>query len=139
MTQKIAGGKAFWTCAGFTLVSALVGATFSVLSLRVIGTGHQHEYALYAASRSVALVLTIIFVMLRRSWRGVVTMAVAMTIVQVFDSVVGYLLHEPSEIYGPALFAIINAALLVWMSRAHTQLTSSVSNDKPASSSQYVR
>jgi hypothetical protein len=117
MTQKIARGKAFWTCAGFTLVSALVGATFSVLSLRMVGTGHQHEYALYAASRSVALVLTILFVMVRRSWGGVVAMAILMTIVQLFDSVVGFQLHEPGEIYGPALFAVVNAVLLVWMLR----------------------
>jgi hypothetical protein len=118
MTERLAGGKAFWTCAGFTLASALVGATFSSLSLRMVGTGHQHEYALYAASRSVALVLTIVFIMLRRSWGGIVALAVAMTIVQLFDSVVGYLLREPGELYGPALFAIINAVLLVWMSRA---------------------
>jgi hypothetical protein len=53
-------GRAFWTCAGFTLFSAIVSASFSLLSLRMAG---GHEYALYAASRSVALPLAIIYAM----------------------------------------------------------------------------
>jgi hypothetical protein len=118
MTKKIAGGKAFWSCAGFTLISAFVGATFSVLSLSMVGTGHQHEYALYATSRSIALLLTTAFVMIRRSWDGVIVTTIAMTIVQLLDAVVGGLTHNPGETYGPALFAIVHAMLMLWMFRS---------------------
>ena len=78
-------GPAFWTCAGFTLFSALVSAGFSLLSLRMAG---GHEYALYAASRSVALPLAVLYAMATRSRGGVATAAVAMILVQDFDGVV---------------------------------------------------
>jgi hypothetical protein len=118
MTKKIASGRAFWICAGFTLVSASVSATFSVLSLSMAGTGHQHEYSLYATSRSIALLLATIFVMGRRSREGVTAMAIAMTIVQLLDAIVGSLAHNPGKTYGPAVFAMINAMLMVWMFRS---------------------
>jgi hypothetical protein len=54
-----------------------VSASFSLLSLRMAG---GHEYALYAASRSVALPLAIIYAMALRSRGGVATLAVAMTL-----------------------------------------------------------
>lgn len=107
-------GRAFWTCAGFTLFSAIVGAGFSLLSLRMVG---GHEYALYAASRSIALVLGIIYAMARRSHGGIATLAVAMTLVQLFDAVVGLLLHDPGRSYGPVAFAAINFGLFLWMNR----------------------
>ena len=84
----------------------------------MVGFGHQHEYALYAASRSIALVLATLFAMSRRSWGEVAAMAVAMTLVQLFDAVVGFLIHNPGQTCGPLLFAVINATLLVWMGRS---------------------
>jgi hypothetical protein len=116
MNTQLASGKAFWSCAGFTLFSALVSATFSMLALGMVGTGHQHEYALYAASRSVALLLAATFAVGRRSWGGVAAMATAMTIVQLLDTVTGILIHNPGQTYGPALFTLINLTLLIWMS-----------------------
>ena len=107
-------GRAYWTCAGFTLFSAIVSAAFSLLSLRMAG---GHEYALYAASRSVALPLAVLYAMARRSHGGVAALAVAMTMVQLFDAVVGLRLHDPGRAYGPMLFAAINLGLLLWMKR----------------------
>ncbi len=115
MNTQPASGIAFWSCAGFTLFSALVSATFSMLALGMVGTGHQHEYALYAASRSVALLLAATFAVGRRSWGVVAAMATAMTIVQLLDTVTGILIHNPGQTYGPALFTLINLGLLLWM------------------------
>jgi hypothetical protein len=64
--------KAFWTCAGFTLFSAVVSAVFSLLALGMAG---EHEFALYAASRSVALALATVAAMVSRSQGGVTAMA----------------------------------------------------------------
>ena len=111
-------GRAYWICAGFTLFSAIVSAGFaphSLLSRRMAG---GHEYALYAASRSVALPLAVLFAMIWRSHGGVATLAVAMTLVQFFDGVVGLRLHDPGRAYGPFVFAAINLGLLLWMNRA---------------------
>jgi hypothetical protein len=118
MNKQPASGKAFWVCAGFTLFSATVSAIFSILALGMVGSGHQHEYALYAASRSVALLLAAAIAMGRRSWEGVATMATAMTVVQLLDTVTGVLIHNPGQTYGPGLFTLINLTLLMWMSVA---------------------
>jgi hypothetical protein len=107
-------GRSYWICAGFTLFSAIVSATFSLLSLRMAG---GHEYALYAASRSIALPLAVIYAMATRSRGGIATLAVAMTLVQLFDGFVGFQLHQPGRAYGPIVFAAINLALLLRMNR----------------------
>ena len=115
METARAGKAAFWTCAGFTLLSALVSMTFSLLALHVRGNGHQHEYALYAASRSVALPLAIVSAMALRSRAGLASLAVAMILVQMFDAYVGFAIHNAGELYGPLLIAVINAGLLWFM------------------------
>jgi hypothetical protein len=107
-------GRAYWICAGFTLFSAIVSASFSLLSLRMAG---GQEYVLYAASRSVALPLAVIYAMALRSHGGMATLAVAMTLVQLFDGIVGLRLHDPGRAYGPMVFAAINLGLLLWMNR----------------------
>jgi len=108
-------GRAFWTCAGFTLLSALVSMTFSLLALRMVA---GHEYALYAASRSVALPLAVLYAMIRRSRGGIAALATAMTLVQLLDGFIGLHLYDPSRTYGPIAFAGINFGLLLWMNRS---------------------
>jgi hypothetical protein len=114
-------GRAFWVCAGFTLLSAIVSVNFSLLSLRMAG---GQEYALYAASRSVALPLAVVYAMALRSYGGVAALAVAMTLVQMFDGMIGLRLHDPGRAYGPMVFAAINFGLLVWMTRRSASLRS---------------
>ena len=114
MRSGDAFGLAYWTCAGFTLFSAIVSGGFSLLSLGMTG---GNEYALYAASRSVGLPLAVIYAMALRSHGGTATLAVAMTLVQLFDGIVGLHLHNPGRTYGPMVFAAINFGLLVWMNR----------------------
>jgi hypothetical protein len=107
-------GRAYWLCAGFTLFSAVVSAAFSLLALRMAG---GHEYALYAASRSVALPLAAVFAMATRSRGGVAAMAVAMTLIQLFDAFIGFRLHDPGKAYGPLILSAMNFGLLLWMKR----------------------
>jgi hypothetical protein len=111
--------RAFWICAGFTLFSSLVSVAFSVLALRM-ATGH--DYALYAASRSVALPVAVVYAMMRRSIGGIAALALAMTLVQLLDGFIGLRLHDPARAYGPIAFAAINFGLLLWMNRAPAEL-----------------
>jgi hypothetical protein len=108
-------GRAYWACAGFTLFSAIVSAGFSLASLRMAG---GHEYALYAASRSVALPLATVCAMALRSRGGVAALATAMTLVQLFDGIIGFRLNDPSRAYGPLVFSALNLGMLLWMNRA---------------------
>jgi hypothetical protein len=105
-------GRAYWACAAFTLFSAVVSAGFSLLALRTAG---GHEYALYAASRSVALPLAAVYTMALRSRGGVAALAVAMILVQLFDAIIGFRLNDPGRAYGPMVVSAINLAVLSWM------------------------
>jgi len=107
-------GRAYWLCAGFTLLSAVVSAAFSLLALRMAG---GQDYLLYAASRSVALPFAAVFAMVTRSRGGVAAMAVAMTLIQLFDAFIGFRLHDPGKAYGPLILFAINFGLLLWMKR----------------------
>jgi hypothetical protein len=80
------------------------------------------EYALYAASRSVALPLAVLYAMTRRSSGGIAALALAMTLVQLLDGFIGLHLHDSNRAYGPIAFAAINFGLLLWMNRTSPKL-----------------
>jgi hypothetical protein len=80
----------------------IVSVTFSLLSLR-IATGY--EYALYAASRSVALPLATLYAMTRRSREGIAALSFAMTPVQLFDAFIGGCISDLNRAYGPIALA----------------------------------
>lgn len=104
--------KAYRICAGFTLLSALVSAGFSLQALR---RSKDVENALYATSRSVALPLAVVGATLSRSRAGLTTLAMLMSVIQLFDGIIGFRLRTPAKAYGPITFAAINAALLLWL------------------------
>jgi hypothetical protein len=52
-----------------------------------------------------------------RSRRAIAFLGIAMTLVQVFDGVIGALAHDPSKTYGPFAFAVLNALAVGWMLR----------------------
>jgi hypothetical protein len=111
--QKLARAmtKSFWSCAIMTLVSAGVSAGFSLVGLFDGGSGDS--FARYAASRSVALLLTVVIAICARSRMTLAVLGIAMTIVQAFYGVIGVLAHDPSKTYGPFAFAVLNALLVI--------------------------
>ncbi len=98
-----------------TLVSAGLSAGFSLAGLR--GPGSEDSFARYAASRSVALLLTVLIAMRVRSRMAIAFLGIAMTVVQAFDGVIGALAHDPSKTYGPFAFAVLNALAVSWLLR----------------------
>ena len=108
--------KSFWTCAVMTLVSAGVSAGFSLVGL--FGPGSADSFARYAASRSVALLLTVVIAICIRSRMALAVLGIAMTVVQAFDAVIGALAHDPSKTYGPFTFAVLNVFAVIWLLRA---------------------
>jgi hypothetical protein len=99
--------KRFWSCALMTLLSAGVSAGFSLVSL--FGPDGSGSLSRYAASRSVALLLTTLIAVAVRSRLAIAFLGITMTIVQAFDGVIGALAHDPSKTYGPFTFALLNA------------------------------
>jgi hypothetical protein len=98
-----------------TLLSAGVSAGFSLAGLFDPGSGDS--FARYAASRSVALLLTVVIAICVRSRVALAVLGIAMTFVQAFDGVIGALAHNPSKTYGPFAFAILNALAVIWLLR----------------------
>jgi len=94
---------AFWICAAITTLNAVVSAGFSVA--RLLGP-EGGEVALYAASRSVALLLVVFAVWWLRSRAGMAALAFVMGLVQLFDTGIGLLAHELGKTLGPLVFAI---------------------------------
>jgi hypothetical protein len=99
--------RRFWICALITLLSAGVSAGFSVDGL--FGSGGSDSFVRYAASRSVALLLTILIAICVRSRVAIAFLGIVMTIVQALDGIIGALAHDPSKTYGPFAFAVLNA------------------------------
>jgi hypothetical protein len=108
--------KRFWICALMTLLSAGVSAGFSLQGL--FGPGGSESFARYAASRSVALLLTVLIAIGVRSRMAIAFLGMAMTAVQAFDGVIGALAHDPAKTYGPFAFAVLNALAVGWLLRA---------------------
>ena len=90
-----------------TLLSGGVSAGFSLDGL--FGSGSSDNFARYAASRSVALLLTILIAICVRSRVAIALLGFVMAIVQAFDGIIGALAHDPSKTYGPFAFAVLNA------------------------------
>jgi hypothetical protein len=107
--------KRFWSCALVTLLSTGVSAGFSLAGL--LGPGSNDGFASYAASRSAALLLTVLIATGVRSRTAIAFLGIAITIVQAFDAVIGALAHDASKTYGPFAFAVLNALALGWLLR----------------------
>jgi len=107
--------KAFWACALITALSAFISAGFSLSGLS--GGSDFNPSAWYAASRSIALPLAVVAVIAVRSRAGLMAMALTMGLVQAFDTVIGFNLHDPSKTYGPLVLSLATLAALVWLWR----------------------
>ena len=107
--------KRFWGCALMTLLSAGVSAGFSLAGL--LGPGSDDSFARYAASRSIALLLTVLVAIRVRSRIAIAFLGIVMTVVQALDGVIGALAHDPSKTYGPFAFAVLSALAVGWLLR----------------------
>ena len=94
-----------------TLLSAGVSAGFSLVGL--FGPGGGDNFARYAASRSIALLVAVVIAICVRSRMALAVLGIAMTVVQACDGVIGALAHDPSKTYGPFAFAVLNALVVI--------------------------
>ena len=115
MTHTQLSTRTFWICATITVVSAVVSASFSVAALG--GEGGQDQYAMYAASRSIALTLAVLACIAMRSRSGVMALALTMGLVQGFDSLIGLIAHNAGKTYGPLALSVVGLASLIALYR----------------------
>jgi hypothetical protein len=115
MTHTQLSTRAFWICAIITVVSAVVSASFSVTAL--IGVARQDQYAMYAASRSIALLLASLACIGARSRHGVMALALTMGLVQGLDALIGLVGHNLGKTYGPLALSVVGLASLIALYR----------------------
>ena len=115
MTHTQLSTRTFWICATITVVSAVVSASFSVAAL--IGVARQDQYAMYAASRSIALALASLVFIGARSRHGVMALALTMGLVQGLDALIGLVGHSPGKTYGPLALSVVGFASLIALYR----------------------
>ncbi len=101
----------FWALAIVTSLSAVISTGFSVAAL--VGKGDRLINAMYAASRSVALAAVSFVPLLTGSGTWLVAIALAMTIVQIIDALIGFKQRDTMKTVGPAFLAVINGVLLI--------------------------
>ena len=106
---------AFWICAGVTAASAFVSLGFSVAA--VLSVRHQartNANALYVLSRSLALAAVSLVPLIGQTRSSLLTIALAMVIVQALDAVVGGTIRDRTKTFGPASLGALNLVALVW-------------------------
>ena len=106
---------AFWICAGVTAASAFVSLGFSVAAL--LSVRHQartNANAMYVLSRSVALAAVSLVPLISQTRSSLLTIALAMVIVQALDAVVGGTIRDRMKTFGPASLGALNLVALVW-------------------------
>jgi hypothetical protein len=110
-------GRAAWIAYAITAASALIGLGFSLAALGTEGFGDR--YVLYALSRSVAIVIGVAVVGIRRSTAALIAVGLIMAVVQILDAGVGAIIHDPTKTAGPAVLAIASGISLFILSRAN--------------------
>ncbi|MFC5788496.1 hypothetical protein EDM22_03415 [Agromyces tardus] len=115
-TRTAARGAAFWICYAVTVISAGVSVTFSVLA--VVDGGLEATDALYAASRSTALVVLALVAPLFRSDDALLAIAAAMTIVQGIDTFVGAVQGDVAKTVGPAVLCLVTIVAATFLARS---------------------
>jgi hypothetical protein len=103
-----------WVCAGITAASALVSLGFAIEAL-VRGAAVSRLPSRYALARSLALAIAAVVALFTASVGFVVAIAIAMTIVQAADAIVGGLERDRMKTVGPAVLALLNLASVVWV------------------------
>lgn len=106
----------YYLCAIFTLISAAVSFGFSIeaYSSARKKTGSSLTTAKYAVSRSLALLVVSIGLVIFISRPYLTALATAMILVQLFDGLIGLKVSR-FKTAGPLLTALVNATLLLLM------------------------
>ncbi|GAT18457.1 hypothetical protein IWT5_00731 [Secundilactobacillus silagincola] len=106
----------YYLCAIFTLISATVSFGFAIEAYITAKKqpNHSSTTAQYAVSRSLALLIVSIGLVIFASKPYLIALAVAMILVQLFDGLIGLKVSRFKTI-GPLLTALVNSVLLLML------------------------
>ncbi|MGX7493696.1 hypothetical protein ACWOO4_02360 [Staphylococcus aureus] len=99
----------YFVLAIFTIISASVSSGYSI---QACASSHNIN-AYYALSRSLSLFLLAIFSLVIHSAIFLITISIAMILVQFLDAIVGYKSKDVFKTYGPLATSVVNLILLI--------------------------
>lgn len=102
---------AFYFTAFITLISAILGATFSIHAT-VAGKNREKENALYMLARSIAIVWVAVMALIIHSTPLLVAITSAMLVIQIVDGIIGLYIKNPIRTIGPFIMALLHAICL---------------------------
>jgi hypothetical protein len=102
----------YWICGVVSLASALISFGFSIVASRVPEAA-DHANALYALSRSVALVVLCVVPLVHQSAAWLTAAAMGMIVVQAGDALVGRVQRDIVKTFGPASLAVVTLLVLI--------------------------
>jgi hypothetical protein len=117
-TSAPARGAAFWVCYAVTVISAVVSVTFAIIAVTEGGVDGDNANALYAASRSTALVVLVLVSPLFRSDAALLALAVAMTIVQGIDAFVGSIQGDLARTIWSVVLCLVTIIAATFLARS---------------------
>jgi len=98
---------------GITLLSAFLSMFFSVRAVRLAESDAERTAALYAGARSVALFAVAVVPAFGFFAAWALAVAMAMTVVQGLDALIGIRRGRAGTILGPATLAVLNLVAIL--------------------------
>jgi len=107
----------YYICSAFTAISAFVSFGFSIEAFIKAKNldGSASTNAMYAISRSSALVLGSIVPFFFYSISYLAAITIIMVMVQAFDAFIGYKIKNNFKTFGPMLTSIGNLFCFTWL------------------------
>lgn len=109
----------FIVCAAVTIFSACMSYGFSQFAVMRAKSEEAKTASLYARGRSMALLIPSGIVLTNHSQIGLEYMAIAMSIAQIYDGIVGLEIKNTLKTVGPFGIAAVNLAAVAWMMGFH--------------------
>jgi hypothetical protein len=106
--------------AGFSILGLIYPA--SILPAHYVPTVASSVFAMYAAARTIPLAVITLVAIFKRSGSALLTMGTLAGFIQLLDSIVGMVQHDPGKILGPLVIAVLQFyALATLRKAAHSQ------------------
>jgi hypothetical protein len=106
--------------AGFSVVGLIYPA--SILPAHYVPTVASSVFAMYAAARTIPLAVITLVAIFKRSASALLAMGTLAGVIQLLDSFVGMVQHDPGKILGPLVIAVLQFYALATLRKpAHCQ------------------
>lgn len=131
MTTPSSSPRAMRIASATTAVNVIVAGGFSIAGLiypasimpaDYVPTAASSVFAMYAVARTLPLAVITLVAIFKRSSSALLTLGTLAGVIQLLDSIVGMVQHDPGKTLGPLVIAVLQFyALATLRKSAHSQ------------------